>query len=112
MLRISAHEIAKTFRMQSARPMLAAVAVLATAAALAPTVDRRTALALPLAVVPVAAKAATDDVIVSGTVNAADAVVGPDAALYVTMRRGGARKQHSRSSRRCPSRRSRPFAFR
>ena len=70
--------------------MLAALAALAGAAALTPTVDRRTALALPLAVVPVAARAATDDVIVSGTVNAADAVVGPDAALYVTMRRGGA----------------------
>ena len=81
---------AKTFRMQSARPMLAALAALASAAALAPSVDRRTALALPLAVVPVAAKAATDDVIVSGTVNAVDAAVGPDAALYVTMRRGGA----------------------
>ena len=64
--------------------MFVAVAVLASAAALAPTVDRRTALALPLAVVPVAARAATDDVIVSGTVSAADAVVGPDAALYVT----------------------------
>ena len=64
--------------------------LLATAAALAPTVDRRTALALPLAVVPVAARAATDDVIVSGTVSAADAVVEPDAALCVTMRRGGA----------------------
>ena len=40
-----------------------------------------------------AARAATrcaDDVIVSGTVSAADAVVEPDAALYVTMRRGGA----------------------
>ena len=66
------------------------LAVLASAAALAPTVDRRTALALPLAVVPVAARAATDEVIVSGTVSAADAVVEPDAALYVTMRRGGA----------------------
>ena len=69
------------------------LAVLASSAALAPTaprVDRRTALALPLAVVPVAARAATDDVIVSGTVSAADAVVGADAALYVTMRRGGA----------------------
>ena len=78
--------------MQSPRLILA---VLASSAALSPTaprVDRRTALALPLAVVPVAARAATDDVIVSGTVSAADAVVvvGPDAALYVTMRRGGA----------------------
>ena len=73
--------------MQCSRLVLA---LLASAAALAPTVDRRTALALPLAVVPVAARAATDDVIVSGTVSAADAVVGPDAALYVTMRRGGA----------------------
>ena len=76
--------------MQSPRLILA---VLASSAALSPTaprVDRRTALALPLAVVPVAARAATDDVIVSGTVSAADAVVGADAALYVTMRRGGA----------------------
>ena len=83
-------KLAKDFRMQSPRLILA---VLASSAALAPTaprVDRRTALALPLAVVPVAARAATDDVIVSGTVSAADAVVGPDAALYVTMRRGGA----------------------
>ena len=69
---------------------LVLVAVLASATALAPTIDRRAALALPLTLVPVAARAATDEVIVSGTVSAADAVVEPDAALYVTMRRGGA----------------------
>ena len=54
-------------------------------------VDRRSAMKLPLAVVALAPGAArADDVIVSGTVSAADAVVEPDAALYVTMRRGGA----------------------
>ena len=82
--------------------MLAAIAVLASAAALAPTVDRRKVLALPLAVVPVAARAATDDVIVSGTVNAAGAVVGPDAALYVTMRRGGAPQAATSKALSCP----------
>ena len=76
--------------MQSYAPLR--LALLACVAALTPTtVDRRSAMKLPLAVVALAPGAArADDVIVSGTVNAADAVVGPDAALYVTMRRGGA----------------------
>ena len=76
--------------MQSFAPLR--LALLASVAALTPkTVDRRSAMKLPLAVVALAPGAArADDVIVSGTVNAADAVVGPDAALYVTMRRGGA----------------------
>ena len=76
--------------MQSYAPLR--LALLACVAALTPTtVDRRSAMKLPLAVVALAPGATrADDVIVSGTVNAADAVVGPDAALYVTMRRGGA----------------------
>ncbi len=76
--------------MQSYAPLR--LALLACVSALTPTmVDRRLAMKLPLAVVALAPGAArADDVIVSGTVNAADAVVGPDAALYVTMRRGGA----------------------
>ena len=76
--------------MQSYAPLR--LALLACVAALTPTtVDRRSAMKLPLAVVALAPAAArADDVIVSGTVNAVDAVVGPDAALYVTMRRGGA----------------------
>ena len=77
--------------MQSYAPLR--LALLACVSALSPTtVDRRSAMKLPLAVVALApgAARAADDVIVSGTVNAADAVVGPDAALYVTMRRGGA----------------------
>jgi hypothetical protein len=76
--------------MQSYAPLR--LALLAIVAALSPTtVDRRAAMKLPLAVVALAPGAArADDVIVSGTVNAVDANVGPDAALYVTMRRGGA----------------------
>ena len=76
--------------MQSYAPLR--LALLACVAALTPTtVDRRSAMKLPLAVVALAPAAArADDVIVSGTVNAVDANVGPDAALYVTMRRGGA----------------------
>ena len=77
--------------MQSYAPLR--LALLACVSALSPTtVDRRSAMKLPLAVVALApgAARAADDVIVSGTVSAADAVVGPDAALYVTMRRGGA----------------------
>ena len=66
--------------------------------ALAPTtlkLDRRKALGLPLAVVALApgAALAADDVIVSGTAVLADGVdaslFSPDAALYVTMKRGG-----------------------
>ena len=83
----AAHNCRNSLAMQCSQLVL--VAVLASATALAPTIDRRAALALPLAVVPAAARAA-DEVIVSGTVSAADAVVEPDAALYVTMRRGGA----------------------
>ena len=77
--------------MQSYAPLR--LALLACVSALSPTtVDRRSAMKLPLAVVALApgAARAADDVIVSGTVSAADAVVGADAALYVTMRRGGA----------------------
>ena len=71
--------------MQSYAPLR--LALLACVAALTPTtVDRRSAMKLPLAVVALAPGAvrAADDVIVSGTVNAAEAAVGPDAALYVT----------------------------
>ena len=75
--------------MQSYAPLR--LALLACVSALSPTtVDRRAAMKLPLAVVALAPGAArAGDVIVSARC-AADAVVGPDAALYVTMRRGGA----------------------
>lgn len=86
--------------MQSFAPLR--LALLACAAALTPTpMDRRSAMKLPLAValVPVAAVVApgaaraTADVIVSGTAVLADSVdassFSPDAALYVTMKRGG-----------------------
>ena len=66
--------------MQSYAPLR--LALLACVAALTPTtVDRRSAMKLPLAVVALAPGAArADDVIVSGTVNAAKAAVWPEGS--------------------------------